>query len=89
MSSSFAFKFEWRRYTEGLLWRFMAWMVIFVTHRIAELERYAGLNNVATAALLFVAGKFIHPRFFMAVGPGRSYDAASTLNPLQWALTPL
>jgi hypothetical protein len=49
----------------GLVWKFMAWNVIFTTKRVRELEMYAGLNNVVFAAALYVAGQFIHPRFFM------------------------
>ena len=49
----------------GVVWKFMAWNVIFWTKRVRELEMYAGLNNVALAAALFAVGKFTHPKFFM------------------------
>ena len=48
----------------GLVWKFMAWNAAPTTS-VRELEMYAGLNNVVCAAVLFVAGQFIHPRFFM------------------------
>ena len=51
----------------GIVWRFMAWNVIFWTKRVRELEMYAGLNNVALAAFYFVAGQYIHPKFFMCM----------------------
>ena len=49
----------------GLIWKFMAWNVIFTTKRVRELEMYAGLNNVVTAVALYAIGQDIHPRFFM------------------------
>jgi len=49
------------------VWKFMAWNVIFWTKRVRELEMYAGLNNVALAAFYYVAGLYIHPRFFMVM----------------------
>lgn len=52
---------------QGIFWKFMAWNVIFWTKRVRELELYAGLNNVALTAAYYVAGKYIHPRFFMCV----------------------
>jgi len=50
----------------NVVWKFMAWMVIFTTKCVRQLEVYAGLNNVVTAIALFVAGQYIHPRFFIA-----------------------
>ena len=50
----------------GFFWKFAAWCVIFTTKRVRELEMYAGLNNIALAAALYLAGLKIHPRFFMA-----------------------
>ncbi|EJK50634.1 hypothetical protein THAOC_30326 [Thalassiosira oceanica] len=49
----------------GLIWKFMAWVVVFTTKRVRELEKYAGLNNVMTTVALYVLGQYIHPRFFM------------------------
>lgn len=49
----------------GVFWKFMAWNVIFWTKRVRELELYAGLNNVFLAAFYYLAGKYVHPRFFM------------------------
>ena len=34
---------------------------------------YAGLNNVALAAALFVAGRYVHPKFFMCASSFTHY----------------
>lgn len=57
----------------GIVWKFMAWNVIFWTKRVRELEMYAGLNNVALAAALFVAGRYVHPKFFMCASSFTHY----------------
>ena len=57
----------------GIVWKFMAWNVIFWTKRVRELEMYAGLNNVALAAAIFVAGRYVHPKFFMCASSFTHY----------------
>jgi hypothetical protein len=48
-------------------WKFMAFMVLFVTRSVFELEKRAGLNSiVAVVAAYYVGKNFIHEHFFLA-----------------------
>ena len=48
-------------------WRFMAFMVLAVTNGAFLVSKYAGINNIASVAAIYAAGKYIHPYFFFAV----------------------
>jgi len=51
-----------------LLWKFMAFMVLFVTRSVFELERRAGLNTVsACLAAYYIGNKYVHPYFFLVL----------------------
>lgn len=48
-------------------WKFMAFMVLFVTRSVFELEKRAGLNSIVAVVLAYYVGKnFIHEHFFLA-----------------------
>ena len=45
----------------------MAFMVLAVTNGAFLVSKYAGINNIASVAAIYAAGKYIHPYFFFAV----------------------
>ena len=48
-------------------WKFMAFMVLFVTRSVFELEKRAGLSSVvAVLAAYYIGNNFIHEHFFLA-----------------------
>lgn len=49
------------------IWRFMAFMVLFVTRGAFLVSKYAGMNNIASVLALYAVGKYIHPFFFFAM----------------------
>jgi len=50
----------------NLLWRFMAWNVLFWTDVVFKLEKYCGMNNIFATLGLYLLGRQVHPYFFMA-----------------------
>jgi len=49
------------------IWRFMAFMVLTVTHGAFLVSKYAGISNIASVIALYAIGQYVHPYFFFAM----------------------